>query len=93
MIILDTTDVRTKIVAPLRDYGIPLASTNQGYKIPCKKEDVIDFIKHTKGIIEPMQHRLQIIMKKYHLLSRGRINLREGFGFPDYIKTDDAELF
>jgi len=85
--------IRNRIVAPLRDYGIPIASTSQGYKIPSKKEDIVEFIKHTKGVIEPMQHRLQIILKKYLLLSNGRINLRNGYGFPEYIKTNNDELF
>lgn len=85
--------IRNRIVAPLRDYGIPIASTNYGYKIPCKKEDIIEFVKHTKGIIEPMQHRLQVILKKYLIQSKGKINLRDGYGFPEYIKTNDNELF
>lgn len=78
--------LRTKIVAPLRDEGIPIASTNQGYKIPCRKKDIVAFINHTKGIIEPMQNRLRILYKKYSLSSQGKIDLKNGYGLPPYIE-------
>lgn len=47
-----------KIVAPLRDDRIIIASSNQGYKIPVSIEDVFTYLNQTNTIVSPMLHRI-----------------------------------
>jgi hypothetical protein len=74
--------IRHNIVAPLRDYGIPIVSTKQGYKIPCCKDDITKFISLGRSIINPMLHRIKSIKDKYYLSTYGKIDLNNGYGIP-----------
>lgn len=70
---LSTQSFRNRIIAKLRDYGVIIASSNKGYKLPSKKSEVEDFIKKTQGIIEPMLHRLKLCYNAIRLGSNGTI--------------------
>jgi hypothetical protein len=50
---------RTKVVGNLRDRGILIASSRDGYKIPTSLKDLDSFIKHGKRIILPMLNRIR----------------------------------
>ncbi len=49
-----------KIVAPLRDEKIIIASSSQGYKIPVNSEDIYTYLNQTNTIVSPMLHRIEI---------------------------------
>lgn len=49
-----------KIVAPLRDERIIIASSSQGYKIPVSSEDIYTYLNQTNTIVSPMLHRIEI---------------------------------
>ena len=49
-----------RIIAPLRDAGIILASSSQGYKIPVSVEDITTYINQTHMVVSPMLHRIEI---------------------------------
>lgn len=68
---------RTKIIANLRDFGLIIASSTQGYKFPCKIAEVYDFINISKNIIFPMLNRLRICNNTIKTASSGEINLYE----------------
>ena len=70
---LSTQSFRNRIIDKLRDYGVIIASSNKGYKLPSKKSEVEDFIKKTQGIIEPMLHRLKLCYNAIRLGSNGTI--------------------
>lgn len=72
---------RNKIIAKLRDAGVIIASSSKGYKIPSRKQEVEDFIKHGQGIIEPMLHRIKICCESVLLGSMGQINMLDA---PEY---------
>lgn len=74
--------IRHNIVAPLRDNGIPIVSTKQGYKIPCCKEDIVKYIGLSRSIINPMLHRVKSIKDKYYLSTFGKVDLYNGYGIP-----------
>lgn len=74
--------IRHNIVAPLRDDGIPIVSTKQGYKIPCCKEDIVKYIGLSRSIINPMLNRVKRIKDRYYLATFGEIDLYNGYGIP-----------
>ena len=49
-----------RIIAPLRDAGVILASSSQGYKIPVSVEDITPYINQTHTVVSPMLHRIGI---------------------------------
>ena len=49
----------SKVVGPLRDKGILIASSRDGYKIPTTVMDMKKFINHGKSIILPMLRRIE----------------------------------
>jgi hypothetical protein len=80
--------IRSRIVAPLRDEGIPISSSSQGYKIAICKSDVVRYIQHSKSIIGPMVRRMKKVRKTLLLGSNGQIDIYQNYGFPDEIKKD-----
>lgn len=49
-----------KVIAPLRDEGVIIASSPHGYKIPISVEDVKTYINSTHSVVSPMLHRIGI---------------------------------
>ena len=49
-----------RIIAPLRDAGVILASSKHGYKIPISTEDITTYLNQTHTIVSPMLHRIEI---------------------------------
>lgn len=50
---------RSKVVGSLRDKGVVIASSRDGYKIPTCSKDLHKFISHGKRIILPMLNRIR----------------------------------
>lgn len=50
---------RSKIIAKLRDAGVIVSSSSNGYKLPCNESDLYDFINHSNTIIKPMVSRIK----------------------------------
>lgn len=48
-----------RIVAPLRDAGVLIASSAHGYKIPTCVNDIYTYINQTSGIVSPMLSRIE----------------------------------
>jgi hypothetical protein len=48
----------TKIIAKLRDEGILISSSRDGYKIPSSANDMKTFIRHGKGLVVPVLRRI-----------------------------------
>lgn len=48
-----------KIIAPLRDAGVIIASCSHGYKIPTCINDIYSYINQTNGIVAPMLNRVE----------------------------------
>lgn len=71
---LSTQTFRTKAIAPLRDAGVIIASSKDGYKLPTTKGEVRDFINHSQGIIMPMLSRLDKCLNTIRVGSGGKID-------------------
>ncbi len=48
-----------KIIAPLRDAGVIIASCSHGYKIPTCIDDIYTYVNQTNGIVGPMLNRVE----------------------------------
>lgn len=56
-----------RIIAPLRDAGVLIASSSHGYKIPSCINDIYTYVNQTNGIVSPMLSRIQkcrVLIKK-----------------------------
>lgn len=49
---------RSLVIAKLRDSGVIIASSNEGYKIPTRYKDIIDFVEMVDGQVIPLISRL-----------------------------------
>lgn len=47
-----------RVIAPLRDNDVILASCNHGYKIPISVEDIATYLNQTTAIVGPMLNRM-----------------------------------
>ncbi|MCL1821076.1 MAG: DUF3800 domain-containing protein [Oscillospiraceae bacterium] len=56
---ISTHRFRSGIIAKLRDEGIIIASSKNGYKIPSRESELYDFINHGATVVLPMLGRLQ----------------------------------
>lgn len=72
---LNKTTFRNKIIAGLRDEGVVIASSKNGYKIPTKVKEINDFINHSKSILMPMLERVKICDEVLRLGTLGNIQI------------------
>ena len=72
---MNRTSFRNKIIAGLRDEGVVIASSKNGYKIPTKVKEINDFINHSKSILLPMLNRVKICDDILKLGTLGNINV------------------
>ena len=49
-----------RVIAPLRDDGVLIASSSHGYKIPISVDDIVAYLNSTHSIVSPMLHRIGI---------------------------------
>jgi len=72
-----------RVVAPLRDEGIILASCVKGYKIPISVDDIITYLNQTVSTVGPMLHRMGICRA---LIKRSTDNNFDVFNDPAFLK-------
>lgn len=68
---------RSKIIAKLRDAGVIISSSSQGYKIPSSEEELYNFINHGTTVILPMLHRIKKCRDTVKLATMGELDLFE----------------
>ena len=51
---------QARIIAPLRDSGILIATRKKGYKIPIRESEILSFINQSSSVIKPMVERIKI---------------------------------
>jgi len=66
---------QTKVIAPLRDAGVLIASSSRGYKLPASQQDLYDFVGHSNTIIEPMLSRVKRFRDQIHMATDGKIDV------------------
>ncbi|GAB3754825.1 hypothetical protein [Spirosoma pomorum] len=66
---------QTRVIAPLRDAGVLIASSAKGYKIPSCEKDLYDFVNHSNTIIQPLLSRISKCRDRIHSATNGAIDL------------------
>ena len=66
---------QTKVIAPLRDAGVLIASSSKGYKLPASQSDLYDFVNHSNAIIEPMLSRVKKFRDQIRLATNGELDV------------------
>ena len=66
---------QTKVIAPLRDAGVLIASSSKGYKLPASESDLYDFINHSNTIIEPMLSRVKKFRNQITTATNGELDI------------------
>jgi biotin operon repressor len=66
---------RTKIVGNLRDQGVLIASSRNGYKIPSCSQDLDNFINHGKRIVLPMLNRIKEARETIKLATNNELDI------------------
>ncbi len=73
--------LRNRIIAPLRDAGVLVASSAKGYKIPISEKELYENINHSLSIIKPMLDRLGNCRREVILATENGLDL---FMQPEY---------
>lgn len=66
---------QTKVIAPLRDAGVLIASSTKGYKLPASERDLYDFVNHSNTIIQPLLSRINKCRDQIRLATDGGIDI------------------
>lgn len=68
---------QTRVIAPLRDAGVLIASSAKGYKLPACERDLYDFVNHSNTIIQPLLSRINKCRDQIRLATDGTIDILE----------------
>lgn len=68
---------RSKVIAKLRDKGILISSSSQGYKLPSSTKDLLDFVHHSNSYIQPMIERIMTCRNLIKLATKNQIDILE----------------
>lgn len=80
---MDAQALRNKVVGPLRDYGLLIASSQKGYKIPDKLEDLRRYVDLCSSQIPPAVSRLRRARDVLRFATGGELDILEGEGLGD----------
>lgn len=68
-------DIYRKIIAPLRDADVIIASCSHGYKIPTCIDDIYSYINQTTGVVGPMLSRVEKCRKLILAQTEGSLDI------------------
>lgn len=78
-----------KVIAPLRDEGVIIASSSHGYKIPISVEDIKTYLNSTHTIVSPMLHRIGICRTLIQQQTSNQLDVLDDPAFLRYKKYFD----
>ena len=73
-----------RIIAPLRDEGIIIASCSRGYKIPISVDDITTYLNQTHTIVSPMLHRVEVCRNLILQSTAGNLDILNDAAFVRY---------
>ncbi len=82
--------LRSSIIAPLRDAGLLIASSQRGYKIPVSVSEILDFVDHATNIVNPLLSRVRNARSQISLATAGEIDILAGERYETLRKTLDV---
>ncbi len=89
---MSSQQFRMKIIAKIRDNGVIIASSPNGYKLPASIAEVCDFINHGRNVILPMLSRLKICNETIRVATNNKINLFDKVEYKDLAQILDIQL-
>lgn len=78
-----------KVVAHLRDEGVIIASSVNGYKIPVSVDDIITYINQTHAIVSPMLSRIGVCRRLIQQQTGNSLDILDDPAFLRYKKYFD----
>lgn len=78
-----------RIIAPLRDHGVIIASCKHGYKIPISINDITAYLNSTHTIVSPMLHRVEISRNLIMQKTENSLDILDDPAFLKYKKYFD----
>lgn len=78
-----------RVIAPLRDDGIIIASCSHGYKIPISVKDITTYLNQTHTIVSPMLHRVEVCRNLVLENTYGNFDILDDPAFIRYKKYFD----
>lgn len=88
---MSSQQFRMKIIAKIRDAGVIVSSSPNGYKLPATISEVCDFINHSRNVILPMLSRLRICNETIRVATNDKINLLEKSEYRDLAQILDSQ--
>ncbi|HIX05731.1 MAG TPA: DUF3800 domain-containing protein [Candidatus Fournierella pullicola] len=78
-----------RVIAPLRDDGVIIASCSHGYKIPISVKDITTYLNQTHTIVSPMLHRVEVCRNLVLENTYGNFDILDDPAFIRYKKYFD----
>lgn len=78
-----------RIVAPLRDDKVIIASSKQGYKIPVNTDDIYTYLNQTNNIVSPMLQRIEICRDLIKTKTDNQLDVLDHIAYLKYKKYFD----
>ena len=78
-----------RVVAPLRDEGVIIASSVNGYKIPVSVDDIITYLNQTHAIVSPMMSRIGVCRRLIQQQTGNSLDILDDPAFLRYKKYFD----
>lgn len=78
-----------RIVAPLRDDKVIIASSNQGYKIPVNIDNICTYLNQTNSVVSPMLHRIGICRDLIKIKTDNQLDILDNIAYLKYKKYFD----
>lgn len=78
-----------RVIAPLRDEGVIIASSSHGYKIPISVDDVKTYLNSSHAIVSPMLHRMGICRQLIQQQTGNSLDVLDDPAFLRYKKYFD----
>ena len=83
----------SNVIAKLRDEDVLIASSTNGYKLPCAKNDLYEFVNKIDSMVGPLLHRLQISRNRILLASKNELDILDRPEFEKLKNILDNESF
>lgn len=78
-----------RVIAPLRDNGVIIASCSHGYKIPISIDDITTYLNSTHTIVSPMLYRMGICRNLIKQQTANKLDVLDDSAFIRYKRYFD----
>ncbi|RLD43929.1 MAG: hypothetical protein DRI88_10290, partial [Bacteroidetes bacterium] len=72
---LNRQSFSSRVIGPLRDAGLVLAGSNDGYRLAMSTRDIRLYLDHDWAIIKPMLHRLKTAQEVIRMATSNRVDI------------------